>query len=160
MLGEAGEREVDPLGLVARGSAWYLVALANGEPRTYRVSRIQSVEALPDSVCERPGDFNLAEWWERSAAEFRGKLPVCRAVFLAEPGVLRWARYRGWRLEEETPEGDRVRLRIRFDGEEEAVQFGLSFGGDVEVIEPEELRTKVRAGALAIVARYANRLAT
>jgi predicted DNA-binding transcriptional regulator YafY len=63
-------------------------------------------------------------------------------------------RYRGWRLEEEVPEGDRVRLRLRFDVEEEGVQFALSFGGDVEVIEPRELRAKVLAGALAVAARY------
>ena len=31
-------------------------------------------------------------------------------------------------------------MRVRFDVEEEAVQFALSFGGDVEVMEPHELR--------------------
>src|SRR5512133_650698 len=35
-LCEPGERTVDPLGLVAKGSTWYLVALSDGEPRTYR----------------------------------------------------------------------------------------------------------------------------
>jgi predicted DNA-binding transcriptional regulator YafY len=45
-------------------------------------------------------------------------------------------------------------LRLRFDVEEEAVQFALSFGGDVEVIEPHELRAKVLAGALAAAAKY------
>jgi predicted DNA-binding transcriptional regulator YafY len=57
-------------------------------------------------------------------------------------------------LEEEAPEGDRVRVRLRFDAEEEAIQFALSFGGDVEALEPHELRAKVLAGALAVVQRY------
>src|SRR6266705_3187878 len=35
------ERLVDPLGLVAKGSIWYLVAAIEGEFRTYRVSRIK-----------------------------------------------------------------------------------------------------------------------
>src|SRR2546423_3405248 len=35
----AAERLVDPLGLVAKGSAWYLVAAVDGVPRSYRVSR-------------------------------------------------------------------------------------------------------------------------
>jgi predicted DNA-binding transcriptional regulator YafY len=45
-------------------------------------------------------------------------------------------------------------VRLRFDVEEEAVQFALSFGGDVEVIEPRELRVKVLAGALATAAKH------
>ena len=87
----------------------------------------------------------------RSAAEFREKLPRYYATFRAKPSVMRWIRYRGWRLEEQTTTGDCIRLKMRFDVEEEAVQFGLSFGGDVEVIEPLKLREKVLAGARAIL---------
>jgi len=101
-----------------------------------------------------PADFDLAAYWERSAAEFREKLPRYYATFLASPAVMRWVRYRGWRLEQETVEADRVRVRLRFDAEEEAVQFALSFGGEIEVIEPHELRAKVLAGALAIANLY------
>ncbi|MBZ5592762.1 MAG: YafY family transcriptional regulator [Acidobacteriia bacterium] len=153
VLGEVGERAGDPLGLVAKGSVWYLVAKVDGEPRTYRVSRI-SAAAILDEPVVRPAEFDLTAYWERSAAEFREKLPRYYATFLASPAVMRWVRYRGWRLEQEIPEGDRVRVRLRFDVEEEAVQFALSFGGDIEVMEPQELRTKVLAGARAIVARY------
>ena len=66
---------------------------------------------------------------------------------------MRWARYRGWRLEEETPDGEHIRIKLRFDVEDEAVQFALSFGGDLEVIEPAELYEKVMAGARAILGR-------
>jgi predicted DNA-binding transcriptional regulator YafY len=150
---EASERTVHPLGLVAKGSAWYLVANVESEQRTYRVSRISEAVIL-DQPSQRPPDFDLAAYWERSAAEFREKLPRFYATFLARPEVLRWVRYRGWRLEEEVTEGDQVRLRLRFDVEEEALQFALSFGGDIEVIEPRELRAKVVESALAIAARY------
>jgi predicted DNA-binding transcriptional regulator YafY len=47
-----------------------------------------------------------------------------------------------------------VRIRLRFDAEEEAIQFALSFGGQIEAIEPPELRAKVVAGAQATVERY------
>jgi len=132
---------------------WYLVASVDGETKTYRVSRISDAMIL-DELGARPADFDLAAYWERSAAEFREKLPRYYATFLASPAVMRWVRYRGWRLEEEAPERDRIRLRLRFDVEEEAVQFALSFGGDVEVIEPNELRDKVLTGARAITAKY------
>jgi predicted DNA-binding transcriptional regulator YafY len=152
-LGEPGDREGDPLGLVAKGSTWYLIARVAGETKTYRVSRISSVVIL-DQPSERPAEFDPAEYWERSTSEFREKLPRYYATYLASPAVMRWVRPRGWRLEGETPEGNHVRVRLRFDAEEEAIQFALSFGGDVEAVEPHELRAKVLAGALAAVQRH------
>ena len=102
----------------------------------------------------RPADFDLSTYWERSAAEFRESLPQYRATFLAKPGVMRWVRYRGWRLEKEDPEGELVRIQMRFDAEEEALQFALSFGSDVEVLEPLTLRDKTCQNAAGIVRLY------
>jgi predicted DNA-binding transcriptional regulator YafY len=153
VLGEQGERTGDPLGLVAKGSVWYLVARVEGEPRTYRVSRIREA-AILELPARRPPGFDLAVYWERSAAEFREKLPRYYATFLASPAVMRWVRYRGWRLEEEVAEGDAVRVRLRFDTEEEALQFALSFGGEIVAVEPGALRAKALDAALAIVRRY------
>jgi predicted DNA-binding transcriptional regulator YafY len=147
---EPTERAGDPLGLVAKGSTWYLIAHVDGETRTYRVSRMREPAVL-DQPAALLSDFDLAAYWERSAAEFREKLPRYYATLHANPSVMRWIRYRGWRLEEEAPEGDGIRIRLRFDVEAEAVQFALSFGGAVEVIEPPELHEKVLAGARAIL---------
>ena len=153
-LGEVGERIVDPLGLVARGSVWYLVASRDNEFRTYRLSRIRDA-ALDERECVRPDDFDLAAYWETSTVEFRERLPRYYATFLVEPSVMRWVRYRGWRLEEEQQEdGGRVRIRLRFDAEDEGLQFALSFGPDIEVIEPVELRDKVVVAARATLERY------
>jgi predicted DNA-binding transcriptional regulator YafY len=152
-LGETGERLVDPLGLVARGSVWYLVASRDDQQRTYRLSRIRDA-VLDEQPSVKPPGFDLAAYWETSTAEFRERLPRYYGMFLVAPSVMRWVRYRGWRLEEEREEGDRVRIRLRFDAEEEALQFALSFGGDVEVIEPIELRGKVLEAARTLVERY------
>ena len=149
----SGERTVHPLGLVARGSVWYLVARRDSELRTYRLSRIRHVEICEVPV-QRPTDFNLPAYWERSAAEFRESLPQYRAAFLVKPSVMHWIRYRGWRLEEEIPEGALIRVRVRFDSEDEALQFTLSFGGEAEVVEPIQLRIKVREAALNIIRLY------
>jgi predicted DNA-binding transcriptional regulator YafY len=157
LLCEPEERTGDPLGLVAKGSVWYLVARVGGEHRTYRVSRI-SQAAILDRCVDPLSDFELSAYWKRSSAEFREKLPRYYATFMANPSVMRWARYRGWRVEEEKPVEDRVWLRMRFDIEEEALQFALSFGGDIEIIQPAELKAKVLAGALAIVTLYRNQV--
>lgn len=156
---ESSERVADPLGLVAKGSTWYLVALSAGEPRTYRVSRIASAAILEEAAL-LPAEFDLAAYWSKSAEEFRRNLPRYYATFLAEPSVLRWARYRGWRLEEETPADDRVRIRIRFDIEEEARQFALSFAGAIEVVEPADLRAAVLSAAREILDCYSTVNAT
>ncbi|HTA46047.1 MAG TPA: YafY family protein [Bryobacteraceae bacterium] len=159
VLCEASERTVDPLGLVARGSTWYLIAKRNDEIRTYRVSRIRDPEVLK-ARADRPADFNLASYWERSAAEFREKLPQYHATFLATPAAMRWVRYRGWRLQSEEEYDSGFRIRIRFDAEEEAVQFALSLGIDLSVLEPDDLRAHVLRAAGEIVASYSGSATT
>ena len=71
---EQVERVLQPLGLVAKRSVWYLVALADGEIRTFRISRLLGAELLADRF-ERPPDFDLAACWEQSTADFRQRLP-------------------------------------------------------------------------------------
>jgi predicted DNA-binding transcriptional regulator YafY len=149
----ASERIVEPLGLVARGSAWYLVADKGDLRRTYRVSRIVDAAVL-DRPSRRPLDFDLAGHWERAATEFREKLPRYYATFLAAPEALPWVRYRGNRVEDETREGERVRVRMRFDAEHEALHLALALGATVEIVEPAELRERALAVAKVLVGRY------
>ena len=156
--GAISERVAHPLGLVAKGSVWYLVAATEaGEPRTYRVSRIDSAEAL-DEPCERPADFDLAAYWERSAAEFTAHLPQYRATLRVTPDALRYIRQGGrWaRIEQESaPDADGwIVLSILFEEEHGAREFALGFGAQVEVIAPSELREQVIEEARAILARY------
>src|SRR5205823_8352417 len=54
------ERVVNPLGLVAKASIWYLVAGVEGDIRSYRVSRVRSAQLCAEP-CERPADFERSE---------------------------------------------------------------------------------------------------
>ena len=58
----AVEREVGPLGLVAKGGVWYLVAAIDGDIRNYRVSRVIEAE-VTDQVFVRPEAFDLVAHW-------------------------------------------------------------------------------------------------
>lgn len=145
-LNERGERLVHPLGLVAKGATWYLVASRDGELRSYRVSRASQAVVEADEAI-RPEGFELTRYWEESSNRFREQLPEVYATYRIEPGVMRWIRYRGWRLVEQADEGERIRVRLRFDSEEEVVQFALMYGGDAELIEPIELREAIREAA-------------
>ena len=157
---EAVERLVDPLGLVAKGSAWYLVAAVEGEPRSYRASRVKSA-SVTDEVCARPEGFDLAAFWEKSASVFKKTLPRYAARLRVRRSVVPRLRYAGRfaRVElvgEPDAEGW-VEVSMRFQFEAEACEYALSFGAEVEVLEPLELRRKVVEMAEAVIAFYAGR---
>ncbi|MGH9901925.1 MAG: helix-turn-helix transcriptional regulator [Pyrinomonadaceae bacterium] len=154
------ERLADPLGLVAKGGAWYLVAAVDGETRSYRVSRVQEAEIL-DEPCARPAGFDLAAFWEESAARFRANLPRYTAVVRAAPEIFgrmpfagRFARVG----EAEGPDAEGwMKVTVRFDVEEMACEYALSFGPRMEVLEPPSLREKVVKMAASVVAFYAGK---
>ncbi|MDX1523846.1 MAG: YafY family protein [Anaerolineae bacterium] len=151
------KRVVDPLGLVAKGSVWYLVAAVEGKARTYRVSRIQQVEIM-NEPCLRPPDFDLAAYWDESKAHFVAALPRYEAILRAAPDIVPRLRYTGWfaRLEHiEPPDEDGwCRVTIRFDTIDEASGYVLGFGPQIEIVEPPELRERVIELAQAIIAHY------
>ncbi|MEO8466394.1 MAG: YafY family protein [Gammaproteobacteria bacterium] len=154
--GERSERIVEPLGVVARGNSWYLVADRDEQRRTYRLSRVSGAIAL-DEPARRPAEFDLAAHWERAATEFRAGLPRYFVTVLADPVAMPWIRYRGWRVQSEEPAGERIRVALRFDAEYEALQFALGLGAHVEVIEPYNLRDQVLKAAESVVALYGSR---
>lgn len=88
------ERTLDPLGLVAKGNLWYLIAASEGEIRTYRVSRIVAATLL-DHPVTRPAGFDLAGYWAQSSREFLSRLPQYRATVRVAPHVLRMIRKAG-----------------------------------------------------------------
>ena len=65
-----------------------------------------------------------------------------------------WIRYRGWRVQSEEPAGERIRVALRFDADYEALQFALSLGAHVEVLEPTDLRERIRIAAAGLVELY------
>src|SRR6266571_2486688 len=67
------QRTVDPLGLVLKGGAWYLVAHRSAGMRVYRVSRFASVRIREDGF-ERPEGFELAAYWDEWSRTFEASL--------------------------------------------------------------------------------------
>jgi predicted DNA-binding transcriptional regulator YafY len=150
-------REVDPLGLVAKGSAWYLVAGVAGDVRSYRISRMSSAEVL-DQACVVPVGFDLAAFWDQSTTAFKSALPNYTATFRVAPDVFPRLRFAGRfaRVNEPvaTDEQGWLQVTVGFDVEEIACEFALSFGSRLEVLEPRSLREKVIAAAQQVVAFY------
>ncbi len=153
---EAAERVVDPLGLVAKGGTWYLVACTPGGFRTYRVSRIENARLL-DEAFERPADFDLAAYWKSATEELRKGRHRYEATLRLEPGAA--ASFQKWRTASSQPPSSEpgaegwVTLRVQFDDEEQAAFVVLGLGPRVDVIAPASLGTRVAADHAAAVAR-------
>lgn len=155
--GHEVERVVAPLGLVAKGSLWYLIAAHDGEPRTYRVSRIATATLL-DTGFARPPAFDLAAFWAQSSSAFITRLPQYRATVRVTPTTLRAIRIGGRyaRIEEEgTPDAEGwSTVQLLLETEEWAREFVLGFGATLEVLAPPELRAYVMCEAGSVVALY------
>jgi predicted DNA-binding transcriptional regulator YafY len=140
------QRTIDPLGLVLKGGAWYLVAHRSAGMRVYRVSRVASVRPLEDSF-ERPSEFELAAFWEEWSRNFEQTLPRVEVTVRVDEAVRRLL-----------PGDPRVeadgRTVVAFQHLGDAYRELLRFGSQVEVLEPAELRERVAETGREVAALY------
>ncbi len=156
-------RALDPLGLVLKGGIWYVVALADGEVRTYRVSRIMSASAT-EHAFERPPGFDLAAHWAESSAAYERDVPAVEVSLRIHPdaiGLL--ADLVGWRAVRAATRSDEVNpdgwqaLRITIDWPAEVPGRLVALGDAVEVLAPEVIRQEVVQLAERSLARHRDR---
>jgi predicted DNA-binding transcriptional regulator YafY len=139
-------RTVDPLGLVLKGGAWYLVARRSAGMRVYRVSRVVSVRPLEQRL-ERPPGFELAAFWEEWSRAFEeGRPRVEVSVRVSEDVRRHLPDIR--RIE---PDGSAV---VAFESLGEALREVMRFGEDLEVLAPAELRARVAESLTRAAALY------
>ena len=164
--GEGPARRVlEPLGLVLKAGIWYVVAMVEGQTRTYRVSRVVSVEPL-NGTFERPPGFDLPAYWTETTAAYERDVPRIDVTVRVRPdrvgrlrdavgnAVVDAADY----LAEPDPEGW-LRLRLRLDWPDEAARRLLAAGRWVEVLDPPAVRARIASTARAVVERYAGDVA-
>lgn len=134
-------REVSPLGLVTKRGIWYLVANTDNGLRTFRLTRIRSVEPI-DRTVDRPPDFDLEAEWERIVGEVEARRGDLKVDILADQEVLRPLRYQfAGRIDfhdaPERPDGRRAATIAEFGPKPLAAQLA-GYGTAVEVIDPPE----------------------
>ncbi|MFB6365859.1 helix-turn-helix transcriptional regulator [Paenibacillus elgii] len=136
----AKTRLISPLGLVVKGKTWYLVALnSEGEPRTFRLDRIEDAQTTQERFT-RPPDFDLAAYWTESTSTFRERLPQYVVTVKVSPKGQ--AQMRLWShatvLERSEPDEDGwVTMRVDFEGEENA-RFHVRGDGGNRILRREE----------------------
>jgi predicted DNA-binding transcriptional regulator YafY len=148
-------RDVEPLGVIFYGGAWYLVAWCRlrGDVRHFRVDRIARLEALAETAPARP-DFSL----KQHLAEQMEKTETLPARVWFAARAQERARSESYAtLVEETRRDGGAEFSLFTYSHEWLARWILSFGRDAEAIEPAELRELVRAEATDVAARHGRR---
>ncbi|GAA0734199.1 YafY family transcriptional regulator [Dactylosporangium roseum] len=155
------ERTLEPLGLVLKGTVWYLVAHGRRRVNGYRVSRVGAVTVL-DEHFERPPGFDLRRYWLEWSDRLQQTLYSGGAatVRVGPRAAGMWwmlgpVAERALRETAGEPDADGwVRVVMPIESFEHArIDLGR-FGPDVEVLEPAELRDLMRAQAEETLRRY------
>jgi predicted DNA-binding transcriptional regulator YafY len=154
-------RQVDPVGLVRKGNAWYMVARADKQLRTYRLIRILELETL-DEHFTRPADFDLADYWAEAQASFQERVHTGEAIIRLSPTALEHLRdtvdaYAREKVQETASLPDAegwITATLPIESIGVARWELLRFGGEAEVLEPAELRAALADKATKMLARY------
>jgi predicted DNA-binding transcriptional regulator YafY len=144
--GAVVQRTIDPLGLVLKGGAWYLVAHRSAGMRVYRVSRVVSVRPLEQPL-QRPSEFELAAFWEQWSRNFEDRLPRVQVTVRVGEDVRRW-------LPGEPRIDEEGRAVVAFAHLGDAYRELMRFGAQVEVIDPPELRERIAQTSREVAAMY------
>ena len=155
--GSARERVVDPYGLVCKAGIWYLVADQDGEPRLFRVSRVAAAEPDEAPVRRRDG-VELTGLWASLRREVEDRpAPLEVVVRVRREWLDLFGRICAANLAGPLPAaaGEWTEVRLRFAAVK-AARTLLSFGGNVEVTSPAEVRADLAAVAAEVVASYSN----
>jgi predicted DNA-binding transcriptional regulator YafY len=142
-------READPYGLVHFLNAWHIIAYCHlrQDIRNFRLDRIDDLVLLPKTF-QRPANFKMGE----SQSGQRRRMLV-RVLFDNE--VARWVRESRFYYitsEEETSGGLLVTLKPH--QESEVLQWLLSWGSHVRVLEPETLRQRITEEAQGMLRNH------
>jgi predicted DNA-binding transcriptional regulator YafY len=142
-------READPYSLTYLLNAWHLTAYCHmrQDIRNFRLDRIENLQLLPRTFT-RPSNLQLNRNQENRPRDI-----IVRALFDKESA--RWVHEgRNYFVtdEEETPEGLLVTLRIRH--ESEVLQWFLSWGSHVRILEPDSLRQRLGEEVKVMLQNY------
>ncbi len=156
--GNETERIVHPLGVVAKGSAWYLVAHTDADRRTFRIDRVSAVAAT-DERAHRPANFDLAESWREIADEAdRRRTPIEVHATCAPEGIDFLRSALGDNLDVGAAASDgRIAVVIRGPSEYGIAGHLAGLVEWLEIIAPQSVRDHLAAIGAALNFRYGGR---
>jgi predicted DNA-binding transcriptional regulator YafY len=148
------KRVVHPLGLVRKGSAWYLVAGTDDGQRTFQVDRIRSVAVL-DERAERPDDFDLARSWSSTVAAVERNRRRVRALVRIPADALGPLRERwGTDLTVLSESDDGLLIELAAALPEMIAEQLAGWGARVDVVSPDQVRARLGRIGVELAQRY------
>lgn len=170
-------RTIDPIGLVTVRGHGYLLATRDGEDRTYRLSRIETAEELPEPA-HRTDGVDLDRMWRERGTRFRSGGEQVTVLLRLDPA--RRAELAGTALtvmtepddREDTDFGGGPETAPEAEAEAEAAGWSLvratfqdarhaqwalwQLSTGAEALEPRWLRRSLRERSTALASRYAD----
>jgi predicted DNA-binding transcriptional regulator YafY len=144
--GRVTMRKADPYSLVSINGVWYLSAFCHlrQDRRMFRLTRMESL-SLTGETFERPADYR----WEDDAERDDRTLIV--KLVIAED-VLPWiSEDRFYYIESREGHADGTLVTLKVRHIDEILQWVLGWGRHARVLEPPELRQRVRDEAAAMM---------
>lgn len=153
---KASARRVQPYHLAHRENLWYLIAFDSERRalRTFALPRIANPRVLPTQFV-RPPDFSPEKFFANALGVLGGERDY-RVVIRFAAAVADRVREREWHESQEwrdLPAGG-VELRLRLGALPEIERWVLTWGRDAEVVQPKELRDRLKATAAALAKMY------
>jgi predicted DNA-binding transcriptional regulator YafY len=152
--------EVEPYGLVAKASTWYLVCARQGHIHAYRVSQVMAADILEEGF-DYPAGFDLVAFWRAWCARVEENRPRYPVTLRVAPDLKPWLQHlfgeeigRQAVTAGSTDDEGWIEISLVFESLEEARQRILGLGGAVKVLAPEPLRESVLDHAQQIVDIY------
>jgi predicted DNA-binding transcriptional regulator YafY len=146
---------VDPLGVVAKAGVWYLVATPKQTDHAslFRISRIRGCEILDESAI-RPEGFDLGEAWQTLREHVEVRERELRCTIEVDPTALPMVRRL---LASQINREDGLTLQLSFGAVAHAVGSLIGLGRRIEVVDPPEVRSAMRAAAQDLLQLYGER---
>lgn len=146
---QQSERKVDPLRLIFKSHAWYIVGYChhNHAIRVFRLSRMKRINVLSESF-ERslPKDFSLAD------STYETDYSTFKLLFLPEMSYRLFDEFQEQQVER-CSNGNYL-VTVQYPLNEWTYHRLLSFGPYVEILEPVEARKELKKRALKIAQKY------
>jgi predicted DNA-binding transcriptional regulator YafY len=158
---EVAEREIEPLGLVLKAGAWYVVGRRARVVRTYKLANMHDVQVLRQRF-QRPREFDLAAYWADATQRFEeGVYRDFAALRVSAAGLQRLQGFsplvaQAAQRTAGTPDAQGwITVTVPIESIEHAAREMLRLGPEAEVLQPAPLRARMRALLAQMNALYA-----
>lgn len=155
--GQGKPRKVSPLFLKEYRNRWYLISYdpSQNDIRTYALDRMEDPKIIEDEQIT-PKGFNAEEYFQNAMGitSYKGeaKKIILKADEIAAKYIKSQPIHHSQDIIKESENGTDFEFKLLLS--EELIRTLLSYGGEIEIIEPQELKSALTERILEMNKRY------